>query len=327
VATTDPTLLTGSAPEVSTEVATVGGVVGRTPWQLFWLRFKQDRAALLGLGFIALLVIIALSAPLISKYVIHHGPNELFRDRVTDIGLPKGPTKEFWFGSDTVGRDVFVRTLYGTRTSLLVAVLATGISLVIGVTLGVIAGFRGRWVDTLISRGIDIVLSMPLLVFAIGIAAACSIRGCIGGVIKPGLPLVVFIIALFSWAYIARIIRGQTLSIREREFIEASRSIGASGRRIIVREILPNLVAPIVIYATLIVPGNILFEAYLSFLGLGVPQSTPSWGRMISDAASIFRVAWWLMVFPGLFLLFTTLSFNLLGDGLRDALDPRTSRA
>ena len=327
MATTDPTLLTGGGTEVATEVATVGGVVGRTPWQLFWLRFKQDRAALLGLGFIAFLIVLALTAPLISRFVVHHGPNELFRDRVTDIGLPMGPTSEFWFGSDTVGRDVFVRTLYGTRTSLLVALLATGISLLIGVTLGVLAGFRGGWSDTLISRTIDIVLSMPLLVFAIGIAAACSIRGCIGGFIKPGLPLVVFIIALFSWAYIARIIRGQTLSIREREFIEASRSLGASGRRIIVREILPNLVAPIVIYATLIVPGNILFEAYLSFLGLGVPQSTPSWGRMISDAASIFRVAWWLMVFPGLFLLFTTLAFNLLGDGLRDALDPRTSRA
>ncbi|MGH2793378.1 MAG: ABC transporter permease [Actinomycetota bacterium] len=328
MATTDPTLLTGSSqPEVATEVATVGGVVGRTPWQLFWLRFKQDKAALFGLGFIIFLILLALTAPLISRYIIHHGPNELFRDRVTDIGLPMGPTNEFWFGSDTVGRDVFVRTLYGARTSLLVALFATGISLVIGVTLGVIAGFKGRWVDTLVSRAIDIVLSMPLLVFAIGIAAACSINGCLGGVIEPGLALVVFIIALFSWAYIARIIRGQTLSIREREFVEASRSLGASGRRIIVREILPNLVAPIVIYATLIVPGNILFEAYLSFLGLGVPQSTPSWGRMISDAASIFRVAWWLMVFPGLFLLFTTLAFNLLGDGLRDALDPRTSRA
>jgi ABC-type dipeptide/oligopeptide/nickel transport system permease subunit len=282
---------------------------------------------MLGLYFIVFLIALALTAPLISKYIVHHGPNELFRDQVTDIGLPKGPSGEFWFGSDTVGRDVFVRTLYGTRTSLLVALFATGISLLIGVTLGILSGFRGGWVDTLISRAIDIVLSMPLLVFAIGIAAACSIRGCLGGVVKPGLPLVVFIIALFSWAYIARIIRGQTLSIREREFIEASRSLGASGRRIIVREILPNLVAPIVIFATLIVPGNILFEAYLSFLGLGVPQSTPSWGRMISDAAAIFRVAWWLMVFPGLLLLFTTLAFNLLGDGLRDALDPKTSRS
>ncbi|HJR18746.1 MAG TPA: ABC transporter permease [Actinomycetota bacterium] len=328
MATTDPTLLTGSSqPEVATEVATVGGVVGRTPWQLFWLRFKQDKAALLGLAFIIFLILIALTAPLISKYIIHHGPNELFRDRVTDIGLPMGPTSEFYFGSDTVGRDVLVRTLYGARTSLLVALFATGISLVIGVTLGVVAGFKGGWVDTLVSRAIDIVLSMPLLVFAIGIAAACSIGGCLGGVIKPGLPLVVFIIALFSWAYIARIIRGQTLSIREREFIEASRSLGAGSRRIIVREILPNLVAPIIIYATLIIPGNILFEAYLSFLGLGVPQSTPSWGRMISDAASIFEVAWWMMLFPGMLLVFTTLAFNLLGDGLRDALDPRTSRA
>jgi peptide/nickel transport system permease protein len=328
VATTDPTLLTGSSPDTAaTEVATVTGVVGRTPWQLFWLRFKQDKAALFGLGFIVFLILLALTAPLISKYIVHHGPNELFREQVSDIGIPKGPSKAFWFGADTVGRDVFVRTIYGTRTSLLVAVFATGISLVIGVTLGIIAGYKGGWTDTLISRAIDVVLSMPLLVFAIGIAAACQIKGCLGGAISPGLPLVVFIIALFSWTYIARIIRGQTLSIREREFIEASRSLGASSRRIISREILPNLVAPIIIYATLIVPGNILFEAYLSFLGLGVPQSTPSWGRMISDAASIFEVAWWLMLFPGLLLLLTTLAFNLLGDGLRDALDPKTSRA
>ena len=327
MATTDPTLLTGSSPDVAVEVATVGGVVGRTPWQLFWLRFKQDKAALFGLGFIVFLILLALTAPLISKYIVHHGPNELFREQVSDIGLPNGPSKHFWFGADPVGRDVFVRTIYGTRTSLLVAVFATGISLLIGVTLGIIAGYKGGAIDTLISRTIDVVLSMPLLVFAIGIAAACQIKGCLGGAISPGLPLVVFIIALFSWTYIARIIRGQTLSIREREFIEASRSLGASSRRIITREILPNLVAPIIIYATLIVPGNILFEAYLSFLGLGVPQSTPSWGRMISDASSIFEVAWWLMVFPGLLLLLTTLAFNLLGDGLRDALDPKTSRA
>ncbi len=328
MATTDPTLLTGTGPPpVVTEVASISGVVGRSPWQLFWLRFKQDKAALLGLGFIVFLILLALTAPLISKYIVHHGPNELFRDQVSDIGIPKGPSKQFWFGADTVGRDVFVRTIYGTRTSLLVAVLATGISLMIGVTLGVLAGFRGGWVDTIVSRAIDIVLSMPLLVFAIGIAAACQLKGCLGGIITPGLPLVVFIIALFSWTYIARIIRGQTLSIREREFIEASRSLGAGSSRIIAKEILPNLVAPIIIYATLIVPGNVLFEAYLSFLGLGVPQSTPSWGRMISDASSIFRVAWWLMLFPGILLVFTTLAFNLLGDGLRDALDPKTSRA
>jgi peptide/nickel transport system permease protein len=137
---------------------------------------------------------------------------------------------------------------------------------------------------------------------------------------------VIFVIALFSWPYIARIVRGQTLSIREREFIEAGRSLGASTSRIMLREVLPNLVAPIIVYVTLIIPQNILFEAALSFLGLGVPQQIPSWGRMIADGAQIFEVAWWLMVFPGVFLLATTLAFNLLGDGLRDALDPRTAR-
>jgi peptide/nickel transport system permease protein len=138
--------------------------------------------------------------------------------------------------------------------------------------------------------------------------------------------VVIFIIALFSWPYIARIVRGNTLSIREKEFIEAARSLGAGNVRIMFREILPNLVAPIIVYATLIIPNNILFEAALSFLGLGVPQTTPSWGRMLSDAASIFDVAWWLMVFPGAFLIATTLAFNLLGDGLRDAFDPRSDR-
>jgi peptide/nickel transport system permease protein len=174
----------------------------------------------------------------------------------------------------------------------------------------------------------DIVLSMPLLLFAIGIVASCSttIQGCAGGLIKPGLPIVIFVIALFSWPYIGRIVRGNTLSLAQKEFVEASRSLGASNLRIMFREIFPNLVAPILVYASLIIPSNIIFEASLSFLGLGVPQQTPSWGRELSDAAQIFQVAWWMMVFPGLFLFLTTLSFNLLGDGLRDALDPRSER-
>lgn len=325
MATIDPTVL-ATPPR---GVGEVEGVVGRSPWQLFWIRFRQDKAALLGLGFVIFLVLLAFTAPLIAKYVVHHGPNDLFqREMTTDIGLPKGPTHQFWFGADTVGRDVFVRTIYGTRTSLMVAIVATGFSLVIGVALGVLAGYFRGWVDTLISRIIDIVLSMPLLVFAIGIAAACSVtkEGCLGGAVKPGLTLVVFIIALFSWTYIGRIIRGQTLSLRERQFVEASRSLGAGHGRIMFREILPNLAAPIIIYSTLLVPANILFEAYLSFLGLGVPQSVPSWGRMISDATRVYEVAWWLMLFPGLLLVFTTLAFNLLGDGLRDALDPRAGR-
>ena len=324
MATTDPTILVHAPPPTDLAPAE-GEVEGKTPWQLFWLRFRKDKVALTGLGFVILLTLLALSSPLVSS-LVGHGPNELFQDRVNDIGLPDGPSGDFWFGNDGVGRDAFVRTIYGTRTSLTVAVLAGGIALTLGVVLGICAGYFRGWVDTVVSRIIDVILSMPLLVFGIGIAAACSVSGCIG-IIKPGLPLVVFIIAFFAWPYIARIMRGQTLSVAQREFVEASRSLGASNRRIIFREILPNLVGPIIIYATLMIPANILFEAYLSFLGLGLPPNTPSWGRMISDATAIYEIRPWLMIFPGLFLLFTTLSFNLLGDGLRDAVDPRTSRA
>jgi peptide/nickel transport system permease protein len=312
----------------STAYGIEASVVGKTPWQLFWGRFKQDKLAFIGLGFIGLLFLMALLAPVVAK-LVGHGPNELFQREMTDsFGLPRGPNSEFYFGADKAGRDLFVRVMYGARTSLTVALISTAASVLIGVTLGIVAGFFGGKVDTLISRGIDIVLSMPLLLFAIGIVAACGTtkEGCFAGLIRPGLSVVIFVIALFSWPYIARIVRGNTLSIREKEFIEASRSLGASNRSIMFREVLPNLVAPIIVYATLIIPNNVLFEAALSFLGLGVDQKTPSWGRMLSDASQVFDVAWWLMLFPGLFLFFTTLAFNLFGDGLRDALDPRTGR-
>jgi peptide/nickel transport system permease protein len=299
----------------------------RSSWELFRHRFKQDKAAMAGAVMLAILVLLALTAPLFSR-LVGHGPNELFGDEMLtpDIGLPKGPNADFWFGGDSVGRDVFVRVIYGARTSLTVAIVATGVATIIGVSLGMIAGFRGGKTDTFISRVIDIVLSMPLLVVAIGVASVCSVspNGCLGGLLKPGLSLVIGIIALFTWPNMARLVRGQTLTLREREFIEAARSLGARSPRIMFRELLPNLTAPILVYATLLVPANILFEAALSFLGVGVPQSTPSWGRMLADAASgqIFTVAWWMMLFPGVFLLATTLSFNLVGDGLRDALGP-----
>jgi peptide/nickel transport system permease protein len=174
-----------------------------------------------------------------------------------------------------------------------------------------------------LSRIMDVQLAFPVLLLAIGLGAACSLKGCFGGVLQPGLPVVIFVIALAQWPYMARIIRGQVLSLREKEFIEAAKSLGASDRRIIFREILPNLVAPIIVYSTVLIPTNILFEAALSFLGVGVQPPTPSWGAMISEATSIFDIAWWFMLFPGLALLFTVLAFNLLGDGLQDALNPR----
>ncbi len=303
------------------------GIAARSSWELFRIRFMQDRAAVAGAVIIALLILLALAAPLF-KAVVGHGPNDLFgRTMLTpDLGLPKGPNGKFWFGADQVGRDVFLRTIYGARTSLLVAFVATGFATIVGIVLGLTGGYFGGLVDTGVSRLVDIVLSMPLLLFAIGIASVCSIspNGCLGGLLQPGYSLVIGIIALFTWPNIARIVRGQVLSLREREFIEAAHALGASAPRIMFRELLPNLVAPIVVYTTLIIPANILFEAALSFLGVGVPQSTPSWGRMLSDAANgqLFTYAWWMMVFPGAFLLLTTLSFNLVGDGLRDALGP-----
>ena len=313
--------------QLEPQVTAGEGITARTSWELFRVRFMQDRAAVTGLVIIAVLVLLGLAAPLFAA-ILGHGPNDLFGSTMLteDLGLPKGPNAHFWFGADQVGRDVFLRTIYGIRTSLVVAFVATGIATVIGVTLGLISGFRGGALDTGISRLVDIVLSMPLLLFAIGISTVCSItaQGCLGGLLQPGLSLVTGIIAIFTWPNIARIVRGQVLSLREREFVDAARSLGAKNWWIMFRELLPNLVAPIVVYTSLIIPSNILFEAGLSFLGVGVPQSTPSWGRMLSDATNgqLFTYAWWMMVFPGAFLVITTLSFNLVGDGLRDALGP-----
>ena len=299
-------------------------VIGRSPWELFWRRFRRDRVAMGGALIVIVMFLIAILAPVLASFT--HGPNEVHLETLDSFGIPTGPQAGFPFGVDTAGRDLMVRVAYGARTSLFIAFFATGIASTIGVTLGLIAGFYRGKVDTLISRTIDVVLSLPVLLLSLGLVSACGVsaEGCLGGLIKPGLLLVSYVIALFTWPYIARIVRGQVLSLREKEFVEAARSLGSNNRRIMFRELLPNCAASIIVYTTLIIPNNILFEAALSFLGIGVPQETPSWGRQLSDAGSIFTVAWWMMLFPGLFLFFTTLAFNLFGDGLRDALDPRT---
>ena len=212
--------------------------------------------------------------------------------------------------------------------SLLVAFIGTGLSVTIGVTMGMIAGFFRGWVDTIIARVIDVLLAFPVLLLGLGLASACSGKeGCLGGALQPGLTVVITIIVISNWPYVARIIRGQVLSLREKEFVEASRSLGASNRRIIFREILPNLIAPIIVYTTLFIPANILLEASLSFLGVGV-TGTGSWGQMLADAATIFDSrpggtcssrAWRCV--------FTVLAFNLVGDGMQDALNPKSSRS
>ena len=217
--------------------------------------------------------------------------------------------------------------LSGAQVSLIVAFVGTGLSVLIGVTAGLIAGFYRGWVDTLIARTIDILLAFPVLLLGLGLASACSTReGCLGGVLQPGLPVVLAIIVIANWPYVARIIRGQVLSLREKEFVEASTSLGASNGRIIFREILPNLVAPIIVYTTLFIPANILLEAALSFLGVGV-QDRATWGYMLSQAAGTFDTAWWYMLFPGLALMSTVLAFNLVGDGMQDALNPKGTQS
>lgn len=301
--------------------------VARSPWQLFWRRLRSDRVALAALAVIVLLVLVALLAPLVVKLAGVPGPTERDDSAVDTFGLPTGPTAEHPFGVDNLGRDVLARTVYGARVSLLVGIVGTAIAVLVGVTVGLIAGYYRGWVDTLLSRFVDVVLSFPVLLLGIGIASACSLgEGCLDGAVSPGLRTVILVVALVSWTSIARIVRGQVLSLREREFVTAARSLGARNRRIVTREILPNLVAPVVIYSSLLLPQTILLEAALSFLGVGVSPPTASWGWMIADAAENFDTQWWYMLFPGAALLVTVLAFNVLGDGLRDALDPRSER-
>ena len=303
-----------------------GDVAAKSPLQLFWRRFRQDRVALAALGFIVFLILIAIAAPLVVQVLGLPSPNTQNLNLTDAFGSPLGPSSAHPFGVDQLGEDVMSRVIYGARVSLIVGIVGTAIATVIGVSLGVMAGFYRGWVDTAFSRVTDVVLSIPILLLGLGIGAACSVRGCLGGAVQPGLGELLFLISLASWAYIYRIVRGLVLSLREREFVEASRALGASNARIMFREILPNLVAPIIVYATLLIPLNILLEAALSFLGVGIRPPTASWGQMIAAATPIFNTAWWYMVFPGIALLLTVLAFNLLGDGLQDALNPRTAR-
>jgi ABC-type dipeptide/oligopeptide/nickel transport system permease subunit len=215
------------------------------------------------------------------------------------------------------------RVIYGSRVSLEVGIIGTFVAAVVGTVLGLAAGYFGGWPDTVVSRIVDVFLAFPVLILGLGIGSACAVKACAGGLIQPGLPTVIFIIAIASFTYITRIVRGQVLSLREKEFIEAARSLGASNTRILFREIMPNLLAPLIVYSTLLIPLNILFEAALSFLGVGIRPPTPSWGNLISDSQAYLPGAWWYITFPGIALLLTVVAFNLFGDGLLDALNPR----
>ncbi len=321
---------TTAAPEAV--LSGMGKVEGRSLGQIAWMRLRRDKVALAGLAVLVFLTLVAIFAPLIVQ-VLGDDPNAFHQDLIDTAGgtlTPIGPfggiSRDHLMGIEPVnGRDIFSRVVYGSRISLLIAILATLVSVVIGATLGIIAGFFGGRVDAFISRLMDIFLAFPLLVFAIALAGvvpdqAFSLQGN-----QLRVALLIFIIGFFNWPYIGRIIRGQTLSLREREYVEAARSLGARRPYILAREILPNLIAPILVYSTLLIPTNILFEAALSFLGVGIRPPTPSWGGMLSEAVAFYTQPHF-MLWPGLAIFVTVLAFNLFGDGLRDALDPRANR-
>jgi len=300
------------------ELAAGRAIEGRSPLRLALARLRSDRMAWVAGGMIVAMALMAIIAPLISAITGHDPYNPDLVNGTNSFGQPWGPGQAgFILGTDNLGRDILVRVAYGARISLLVGVLATLLATVGGTIIGLVSGYFGGWIDALLARMMDAVLSFPYVLAAIVLAAV------FGG----SLPLTIGVIAFFSWAAIGRIVRGQTLSQKEKEYVEAARSIGAGSFRIMFIDILPNLVAPVIVLGTLLVPVAIVFEATLDYLGVGVGPPTPTWGNMLADAqGSAGFGAWWFWIFPSLALLITTLGFNLLGDSVRDALDPRTER-
>jgi len=304
-------------------------IEGRSLGRIAWMRLRRDKVAMAGGVIVILLIIFAVLAPLIVR-LLGHPPDEFHQELINaDTQVPikawGGISGDFLFGIEPVnGRDLFSRVLYGSQISLLIAFLATLLSVVIGTVMGVTAGYVGGWVDTLISRLMDIFLAFPLLVFALALAGVIPNQafGLKGDQLK--IAVIIFIIGFFNWPYIGRIIRGQTLSLREREFVDAARSMGARQPYILFKELLPNLLAPILVYSTLLIPSNILFEAALSYLGVGVQPPRATWGGMLSDATQWYQVDPEFLLPAGLAIFVTVLAFNLFGDGLRDALDPRS---
>jgi peptide/nickel transport system permease protein len=328
-----------SLPEAGSTAAfqAEDAVKARGYWEQVWLRLKRDRLALAGGGFIVLLFFVAFAGAPIAAMLLGHGPNDQFYTAVdpdtylpvgpmTRVQTPDGGTTLFILGADsTIGRDLFLRLLYGARTSLEVAVFATLFSVGTGVLLGSLAGYFRGGVDTVVSRLSEIFMAFPALLFIIAISATAGeqLNGVTFGFLAPGVFTLVLVFSLFGWYYPARIVRGQVLSLREKEFVEAARMTGASDWRIVRSHLLPHLVGPVIVYSTLIVASLVIGEAGLSFLGLGIQEPTSSWGNILAQAPQYYLTVPSLMIWPGLAILFATLAFNLLGDGLRDAFDPR----
>ncbi|WIF94086.1 ABC transporter permease [Caminicella sporogenes] len=278
----------------------------RSQWAEVWRRLKKNKMAMLGLAILTVLVLLALCADFIADY----------DGVVVKIDLAnklKGPSAEHWLGTDEFGRDIFARMVHGARVSLKVGIIAVGISIIIGGTLGAIAGYYGGKLDNIIMRTMDVFLAIPSILLAIAIVSALG----------PSLFNLMLAIGVSSVPSYARIVRASVLSIRDQEFIEAAKAIGASDARIILKHIIPNALAPVIVQGTLGVAGAILSTAGLSFIGLGIQPPAPEWGSMLAGGRQYLRYAWHVTTFPGLAIMITILALNLVGDGLRDALDPR----
>jgi ABC-type dipeptide/oligopeptide/nickel transport system permease subunit len=318
-----------AAPEAILEGVSGEAIEGRSLGQIAWMRLKRDKVAIGSGIFIIFLLLVAIFGPyLVQDPTVYHA-NLINPTFSRPNGSWGGISLAHPLGVEPVtGRDVLARIVNGARVSMLIAFLATALAVTIGVVMGIIAGYFGGWTDAVIARSMDVFLAFPLLVFAIALVGVIpsSAFGLSGNSLRIG--LLIFVIGFFAWPYMGRIIRGQTLSLREREFVDAARSLGARGPYVLFRELLPNLVAPILVYSTLLIPTNILFEAALSYLGVGIIPPTPSWGGMLSDAVNngFYSIDPMYMIIPGLAIFLTVMAFNLFGDGLRDALDPRSNR-
>jgi len=276
--------------------------------RMLWKQFCKDKAALVGLAVIVVVVVAAVGAPSLAPF----DPNKQFFNGLTLEGSPLPPSARFWFGTDTLGRDQFSRVLYGAGTSLMIGIVANGAAVLIGTILGVTAGYLKGLIGAAIMRFTDLMMAFPALLLGIALAA----------LLKPSLFIVALVIALVNWVQIARVIYAQTLALSEREFIEAAQALGAGPVWILIRHLLPHLVPTVLVYGTLGIATTVLYEATLSFLGVGVQPPTPSWGKMIFESQSYYLTAPWLVFIPGAAILIVALAFNLVGDGLRDALDP-----
>jgi ABC-type dipeptide/oligopeptide/nickel transport system permease subunit len=316
-----------ATPEAVLEGVSRAAIEGRSLGRIAWLRLRRDKVAIGGGVFIVFLILVAIFGPYLVQNPYLYHPNLISPEFSTPNGPWGGISLAHPLGVEPLtGRDMLARVVVGARYSLLIGFLATALAVVLGVIAGVVAGYFGGWIDSVIARLMDIFLAFPLLVFAIALVGVMpsSAFGLSGNGLR--VVLLIFIIGFFAWPYMGRIIRGQTLSLREREFVDAARSLGARGPYILARELLPNLVAPILVYTTLLIPTNILFEAALDYLGVGLVLPTPSWGQMLSTAVSqgFFQIDPMYMIVPGLAIFLTVMAFNLFGDGLRDALDPRS---